>query len=103
MALTPGDGKLVERGEGVFEWVTTAAPATAALTSWELLLLLREHTKYGVKSVNEQRAMRVKSLMEDGIKQADIVYLLGHEGYGETMVKRDFAALLLSGVVARKK
>lgn len=80
-----------EAVNGVVEWTV----AGSQLTELEKQALRRKH---GSRTPNYVRAAEVKKLMNEGRKCNEIVQALCRK-YGQTMIKRDHAALSGRGVL----
>lgn len=90
--------RMIEKGGGVFEFEPiNQKPATVQvepLTYLERSELLTAHNTT-FERMNWKRAERVKQYHERGATRAEIAaYLRGVKGCGESMIKRDLAALL---------
>lgn len=79
-----------ERINGAVEWTVSGSQ----LTELEKQALRRKH---GSRTPNYARAAEVKRMMNEGKKCNEIVQALTRK-YGQTMVKRDHAALSGRGV-----
>lgn len=74
------------------EWIITETPRPdASLTPAEIKALEKKHAS---RNINTGRIAEVKTLMQQGKTQAQIIQRLrGRRGFGERQIKKDMAAL----------
>lgn len=104
-AVKPTHTNTLNTNRGVWVGTTVDWSGDGAIISLDPADMAALQRKHETKNVNYARATQVKRMMLDGMKQVRIIQALRGmgRGYGERMIKADYAALSGPLKRARKK